>query len=111
MAHPAQALAARLLALAAVVAGPMLLAAPVVCVTNGGDVTPPAVPANASASAASAAPAASASAAPSASGRSAAPSETASAALVAPPPVPTSTVATTKTDAGWAACHQSFKAK
>lgn len=28
-----------------------------------------------------------------------------------PPPAPTSTVATTKTDAAWAGCHQSFKAK
>jgi type IV secretory pathway VirB10-like protein len=28
-----------------------------------------------------------------------------------PPPAPTSTVATTKTDASWAGCHQSFKAK
>jgi len=28
-----------------------------------------------------------------------------------PPPAPTSTVATTKTDASWAGCHQSYKAK
>ena len=33
------------------------------------------------------------------------------AASVAPPPVPTSAVATSKTEPSWAKCHQSFKAK
>jgi hypothetical protein len=37
--------------------------------------------------------------------------ETASATPPPPPPAPTSTVATVKTDASWAGCHQSFKAK
>jgi hypothetical protein len=111
MAHPVLARPSRLLALAVIIAGPMALAAVVAC---GGGAPPPAVPANASASAAASASspgaAASASAAPSASAP-AVPTETASAAPVAPPPVPTSAVATVKTDATWAACHQSFKAK
>ncbi|HEY3820783.1 MAG TPA: hypothetical protein VGL81_26650 [Polyangiaceae bacterium] len=39
------------------------------------------------------------------------PSETVPPAPPPPPPAPTSTVATTKTDAAWAGCHQSYKAK
>jgi hypothetical protein len=45
---------------------------------------------------------------------SAPPAETTSASVAAPPPpppAPTSTVATTKSDASWAGCHQSYKAK
>jgi hypothetical protein len=44
---------------------------------------------------------------------SAPPMDTASASIAppTPPPAPTSTVATTKSDATWAACHQSYQAK
>ena len=92
-----------LLALAALVAVPVAVA----MVACGGSEQPPADAAPASdepgrqrASAVSAAPAATATA-----------TATASAAPPPPAPAPTSTVATTKTDAAWAACHPSFKAK
>jgi hypothetical protein len=73
----------------------------------GGETPPPAPPPVASApvdTSAASAPAAS---------TSAPPVDTASASVAPPPPpppAPTSTVATTKTDASWAGCHQSFKA-
>lgn len=89
-----------------------LLAAPfavsVALQACGGATPPPAPPPVASASVDT-----SAASAP-ATGASAAPGETASASVAAPPPpppAPTSTVATTKNDASWAGCHQSFKAK
>lgn len=73
----------------------------------GGETPPPAPPPVASApvdTSAASAPA-TASAPP--------PPDTASASVAAPPPpppAPTSTVATTKNDASWAGCHQSYKA-
>jgi len=73
----------------------------------GGETPPPAPPPVASApvdtSAATAPPAASTSA-------PAADTASASVAPPPPPPAPTSTVATTKSDASWAGCHQSYKA-
>jgi hypothetical protein len=81
----------------------------VASVACGGGEPAPAAPANAAASA-SAPPQASASSSPVASAPQA-PSASGSPAPVAPPPVPTSTVATTKTEASWAACHQGYKAK
>jgi hypothetical protein len=74
----------------------------------GGETPPPAPPPVASApvdtSAASAPPVATASAPPvDTGGASVAPPPP-------PPPAPTSTVATTKSDASWTGCHQSFKA-
>lgn len=72
---------------------------------RGGDKTPATSPTTTASSAPGAAAAASASVniAPMAG-----PSVAAS---IPPAPVPTSTVATTKTDPSWAACHQSFKAR
>jgi hypothetical protein len=72
----------------------------------GGETPPPAPPPVASApvdTSAASAPA-TASAAP--------PPDTGSAVVAPPPPppAPTSTVATTKSDASWAGCHQSYKA-
>lgn len=94
-----------LMALAAVTSLPLFVA---VAACGGGDqqppVTPPAPPASTPEPTASAAPSA-----------SAAPTDTGSASAAAtpppPPPAPTSTVATTKSDASWAGCHQSYKAK
>ena len=59
---------------------------------------------------ASAAPPASTDTAPATASASAEPAPT-DTAPPAPPPAPTSTVATTKSDPAWATCHQSFKAK
>jgi len=75
---------------------------------GGGDQQPPVTPPPPPASTpdmAGSAPAASASAPP---------MDTSSASVATPPPpppAPTSTVATTKSDATWASCHQSFQAK
>ena len=72
----------------------------------GGETPPPAPPPVASAPVDTSAASAPATA-------SAAPPDTASASVAAPPPpppAPTSTVATTKSDASWAGCHQSYKA-
>ncbi len=104
MAHTARTRTLSLVALAAAAVVPFALAT---AACGGGDqqppVTPPAPPASTPAPVVEA---------PSAS---AAPVETAtasaSAATPPPPPVPTSAVATVKTDASWAGCHQSYKAK
>jgi hypothetical protein len=96
---------APLLALAAAAALPLLFV-PVAC--GGGEKAPPVSP-TASASAPPAV-STSASAAPSTAPSTAMLAGPTALASVAPPPVPTSTVATTKVDASWAGCHQSFKA-
>ncbi len=101
---------ARFASLAAVAALASLPAVVAVAACGGGEPAP-ATAANppVSASAAGASASASSSAAPAASTAEALPP--ASAAPVAPVPAPTSTVATTKTDAAWASCHQNYKAK
>lgn len=94
-----------LVALAAASALPGLVSLAVSVAACGGDqqppVTPPPPPASTPEPVASAAPSASA------------PADTGSAAATPPPPppAPTSAVATTKTDASWAGCHQSYQAK
>lgn len=92
---------ASLLALLAL--GSMPLLSTVAC--GGGDqqppVTPPPPPASTPEPVASAAPVQSASAAP----------VDTTPATPPPPPAPTSAVATVKTDATWASCHQSYVAK
>jgi hypothetical protein len=75
---------------------------------GGGEEKPPETPPTASASAAPSTtePVAAASSAPAASAE-----PSASAAPAEPPPNPGSKKATKKTDATWAGCHQSYKAK
>jgi hypothetical protein len=106
MPQPLPARAASLLVLAAATVGPEAVAT-VGC--GGGRAPAAAVAASPSASAALT-PSATASASP-APPLSAPPSAEAPSAPLPPTPVPTSTVATTKNDASWVACHQSYKAK
>ena len=98
---------ASLVFLSAAAALPLLVAALGSAACGGGDqqppVTPPPPPASTPDAVVSAAPT-----------TSAPPVDTSSASVAAtppPPPAPTSTVATTKSDATWAGCHQSYQAK
>jgi hypothetical protein len=106
MAHTLRTRTSSLLALAAVVSLPVFVS---VAACGGGDQQPPMTPPPPPASTpdmSTPAPSASASAAPTDTG-----SASAAATPPPPPPAPTSTVATTKSDASWAGCHQSYKAK
>ncbi len=103
MAHSLRFRAASILTLAAMAVVP-LASSTIAC--GGGEAQPVTPPPSATASAApadtgSATAAASASAAPPPVDTTPPP----------PPPVPTSAVATTKSDPSWASCHQSYKAK
>ena len=95
---------ASLVFLSAAAALPLLIS---MAACGGGDqqppITPPPPPASTPDAVVSAAPTTSSSAPP---------VDTSSAAVTPPPPpAPTSTVATTKSDATWAGCHQSYQAK
>lgn len=100
MAHTLRSRAASLLTLSALAVS-QLAASAIGC----GGSEPPAVSPNPSATPSAAVPPVD-----TAPVASVAPPATQTASAVPPPPVPTSAVATTKTDAAWAACHQSFKA-
>ena len=104
MAHTLRNRTSSLLALAAAFSLPVFVS---VAACGGGDQQPPITPPPPPASTpdmSTPAPSASASAAPTDTG-------SASAAATPPPPAPTSAVATTKSDASWAGCHQSYQAK
>lgn len=104
MAHQARTVSLLVLAGAALVPLAVSLGA-----CGGGEPPPPNPPPMPSASAA---PASSGSAAATpAESASATASEAASVPPPPPPPAPTSSVATVKTEADWAPCHQSYKAK
>ncbi len=106
MAHTLRNRTSSLLALTAVVSLPIFIS---VAACGGGDQQPPLTPPPPPASTpdlSTPAPSASASAAPTDTG-----SASAAATPPPPPPAPTSAVATTKSDASWASCHQSYQAK
>jgi hypothetical protein len=106
MAHTLRSRTSSLVALAAVVSLPVFVS---IAACGGGDQQPPVTPPPPPAST----PEPVASAAPTDSSAAAAPTDSGSAAATTPPPppAPTSAVATTKSDATWAGCHQSFQAK
>jgi hypothetical protein len=104
MAHSLRARTASLLTLAAL-AGVPLAVSIVAC--GGGEAQPVTPPPSATASAT---PPASTDTAPATASASAEPPP-ADTTPPPPPPVPTSAVASTKSDPSWAGCHQSYKAK
>jgi hypothetical protein len=104
MAHSLRTHAASILTLAALAVVPLAVS---IVACGGGEAQPVTPPPSATASATP--PASTDTAAATASATASTPP--ADTTPPPPPPVPTSAVATTKSDASWAGCHQSYKAK